>query len=105
MKTGYIAQINLTDSITDCWLHLINNGITITGDSVFVEWQGTGPKNNHNEEFTCTLDNKTLKDCEFQNSNNALLNTVVCKAIVLSVHNYTVDLVVSQVHGLYMEQY
>ena len=44
-----------TDSISDCWLHLIHNGITITGDSVFVEWQGTGPNNEQNKKFVCTL--------------------------------------------------
>ncbi|XP_064398055.1 uncharacterized protein LOC135344730 isoform X3 [Halichondria panicea] len=51
------------DSISNCWLHLINNGITITGDSVFVEWQGTGPNNEQNKKFVCTLDNQIPISC------------------------------------------
>ena len=32
-----------TGTIDDCWVHLINDGITVNEDSVTIEWQGTGP--------------------------------------------------------------
>ena len=50
----------VSDTITDCASHLINDGVTVTGDSVRVEWQGTGPSAaNQNTEFTCDLDGQS----------------------------------------------
>ena len=50
------------DTIMDCWVHLINNGITIRGNSVTVEWQGTGA--GESTTFTCQLDNRPAETCE-----------------------------------------
>jgi len=54
-----------SDSITDCWVHLINDGITITGDTVAVQWQATGPSaDNRATIFRCTLDGRA-RECRF----------------------------------------
>ena len=41
----------LSDTTSDCWLHLINDGVTVMGDTVSVQWQGTGPY----EIFRCRI--------------------------------------------------
>jgi len=42
-----------------CAAHLINDGVTVDGDTVTVEWQGTGPSQaNQNTQFFCVLDGK-----------------------------------------------
>ena len=49
-----------SDTVTDCASHLINDGVTVTGDTVRVEWQGTGPSAaNQITEFICVLDGKS----------------------------------------------
>ena len=46
----------LSDTITDCWLHPINDGLTVTGDTVRLQWQGTGPSaDNRATLFSCVL--------------------------------------------------
>lgn len=69
MSSDYWSNILLlhrismsADTIRDCWVHLINNGITIRGNSVTVEWQGTGA--GESTTFTCQLDNRSLETCE-----------------------------------------
>ena len=48
-----------------CSLHLINDGVTVTGDTVTVEWQETGPTAaNWNTEFNCRLGNEGFQSCE-----------------------------------------
>ena len=48
-----------------CYLHLINDGVTVTGDTVTVEWQGTGPTAaNRITEFDCRLNNEGFQSCE-----------------------------------------
>ena len=48
-----------------CAAHLINDGVTVDGDTVTVEWQGTGPSQaNQNTQFNCRLDNGTSESCE-----------------------------------------
>ena len=37
------AILSLTDTIASCWVHLINNGTTLRGDTLTIEWEGTGP--------------------------------------------------------------
>ena len=49
-----------------CYLHLINDGVTVTGDTVTVEWQGTGPTAaNRITEFDCRLGNGGFLSCEW----------------------------------------
>ena len=49
-----------------CYLHLINDGVTVTGDTVTVEWQGTGPTAaNRITEFDCRLNNEGFQSCEW----------------------------------------
>lgn len=59
-----------------CWSHLINDGITVTGDSVLVEWQGTGPSEGPRiTQFTCSLDNQPAEICEHTDDNNEVKPT------------------------------
>ena len=57
---GHLCKLSfacVSDTITDCASHLINDGVTVTGDTVRVEWQGTGPSaTNQITEFNCVLD-------------------------------------------------
>ena len=80
MKPGvYMLKVTATNTLTGetsivesfieissdpdfCGLHLINSGITVTGDSIHVELAGV-PK--HIKTFRCKLDNKPGFDCEF----------------------------------------
>ena len=49
-----------------CYLHLINDGVTVIGDTVTVEWQGTGPTAaNRITEFDCRLGNGGFQSCEW----------------------------------------
>jgi hypothetical protein len=49
---------------SQCSAHLINDGVTVTGDTVFVEWQGTGPSEaNQNSDFICRLDSGQFNIC------------------------------------------
>ena len=47
-----------------CSAHLINDGVTVVGNSVTVEWQGTGPsQSNRNTQFNCILDSEPRQCC------------------------------------------
>ena len=53
-----------TDQVV-CSLHLINDGVTVEGNTVVVEWQGTGPTEaNRITSFDCTLNNEATESCE-----------------------------------------
>ena len=48
-----------------CSAHLINDGVTVVGNSVTVEWQGTGPsQSNRNTQFNCILHSETRQSCK-----------------------------------------
>lgn len=51
-----------SDTIRDCWLHLISEGITVGENSVRVEWQGTGAGDT--TTFTCRLDGAPAVTCK-----------------------------------------
>ena len=56
----YIPQVQL-----DCWAHLINQGVVVSGKSATVEWQGTGPSaDNRVQKFQCSLDGGTKHFCK-----------------------------------------
>ena len=44
-----------------CTVHLINNGVTVSGNSATVEFDSTGPSN----AFLCSLDFAALIPCEY----------------------------------------
>ena len=49
-----------------CSAHLINDGVTVEGRNVIVEWQGTGPSaKNRVDSFRCILDGGVAESCEF----------------------------------------
>ena len=57
------------DKIRACWVHLINDGITVTEDNVTIEWQGTGRGANVTPPlpFQCKLRHVTsFHDCMCQ---------------------------------------
>ena len=54
--------IEISNDPDFCGLHLINSGLTVTGNSIHVEFAGV-PK--HINTFRCKLDNKPGFDCEF----------------------------------------
>ena len=47
-----------------CSLHLINDGVTVDGSTVGVEWQGTGPSH-VNVPFFCVLDGGNRQECKY----------------------------------------
>ena len=50
---------------TQCSAHLINDGVTVSGDAVNVEWQGTGPSEfDQITDFTCGLDGGSFNPCK-----------------------------------------
>ena len=50
--------------MTVAWAHLINQGVVVSGNSVTVEWQGTGPDpNNRVQSFQCSLDGGARSFC------------------------------------------
>ena len=50
--------------MTVAWAHLINQGVVVSGNSVTVEWQGTGPDpNNIVQSFQCSLDGGACSFC------------------------------------------
>ena len=54
-----------SDTITDCWAHLINDGVVVSGSSARVEWQGTGPSaDNRVQNFECSLSGGTRSSCK-----------------------------------------
>ena len=52
-----------------CTTHLINRGVTVTGDTATVDFTGTGPA----ETFRCRLDTEPAFACKFSN-----LHTCTC---------------------------
>ena len=57
--------ISITDNITDCWAHLINRGVLVSGRSATVEWQATGPTaDNRVQNFQCSLNGGTRRSCK-----------------------------------------
>lgn len=57
-----------TGTIVSCWVHLVNDGITVNEESVTIEWHGTGPAANVNPPlpFQCRLDGDTIfQPCMF----------------------------------------
>ena len=53
-------------SINDCGAHLINQGVSVSGNSATVEWQGTGPDpDNRVQDFQCSLDGGASSSCKF----------------------------------------
>ena len=46
-----------------CTTHLINRGVTVTGDTATVDFTGTGPA----ETFRCRLDTEPAFACKFSN--------------------------------------
>ena len=55
----------LSEHARDCSAHLINDGVTVVGDRVTVEWQGTGPsQTNRNTQFNCLFDSEPRQSCK-----------------------------------------
>ena len=54
--------IEISDDPDFCGLHLINSGLTVTGNSIHVEFAGVPT---HIDTFRCKLDNNPGFDCEF----------------------------------------
>ena len=54
-------------TITTCSVHLINDGITVHGSSIVVEWEGTGALNYKSGTFkyVCRVDNEEPSQCMF----------------------------------------
>ena len=52
----------ISDHPDFCGLHLINDGLTVTGTSIHVEFAGVPT---HIDTFRCKLDSKPGFDCEF----------------------------------------
>ena len=65
--TGEASSVERFFEISDhpdfCGLHLINSGLTVTGNSIHVEFTGLPT---HIDTFRCKLDNKPGFDCEFK---------------------------------------
>ena len=60
-----IIVIFLSEHARNCSAHLINDGVTVVGNSVTVEWQGTGPsQTNRNTQFNCLLDSEPRQSCK-----------------------------------------
>ena len=64
-KSGETAKVErffeLNGHPDFCGLHLINDGLTVTGNSIHVQFAGVPSKI---ETFRCKLDNKPGFDCE-----------------------------------------
>lgn len=54
-------QFELSESPSFCGVHLINDGLTVTGDSVSVEFKGVPAAK---LPYRCKLDNQKGFDCE-----------------------------------------
>lgn len=66
-ETGEAFTVERFFEISDdpdfCGLHLINSGLTVTGNSIHVEFAGVP---SHIDTFRCKLDYKRGFDCEFK---------------------------------------
>ena len=50
---------------SQCASHLINDGVTVSGDMVTVQWQGTGPSEQDQiTQFTCIFDGAPEEPCK-----------------------------------------
>ena len=48
-----------------CSAHLINDGVSIEGNNVIIEFEGTGPNEvTQVSEFTCRLDSEPQVSCK-----------------------------------------
>lgn len=66
-----ISGIIFNTETKTCWLHPINDGVTVSGNSVTIEWQAIGPSpDNRADMFRCRLDRdqSSTVDCEYSNS-------------------------------------
>ena len=60
-------SVTATGTIVTCSAHLINNGLTLRGDTITIEWQGTGPGANVNPplSFLCKISGiNYFEECE-----------------------------------------
>ena len=57
-------RFEITNDTQRCTLHLINDGITVTGDSATVEFTGRGPI----EEYYCRTNRDDYYLCEYASS-------------------------------------
>ena len=56
------SRFEITDDPERCTLHLINDGVTVTGDSATVEFTGRGPI----DGYYCSLDRMELFKCKLK---------------------------------------
>ena len=54
------VRFEVTDDLERCTLHLINEGVSVRGDSARVEFAGRGPANG----YLCYLDKTQLYQCK-----------------------------------------
>ena len=56
-----------TATLTTCWVYLINDGISVYENSIFVEWSGTGALNYRSDTFSylCRIDIEAQQPCMF----------------------------------------
>ena len=54
-------RFEVTNDTERCTLHLINDGVTVAGDSATVEFSGRGPVRG----FRCQLDKMEYDECKF----------------------------------------
>ena len=54
-------RFEVTTDAERCTLHLINDGVTVTGDSARVEFTGRGPV----KDYRCQLDKMEFYECKF----------------------------------------
>ena len=54
-------RFEVTTDAERCTLHLINDGVTVTGDSATVEFTGRGPV----KDYHCQLDMMEFYECKF----------------------------------------
>ena len=73
-------SFEITSDPTFCTIHLINGGVTVSGDIATVEFTGTGPA----ETFRCKLDTERAFACKLKLTLDVLLCTQLC--VVLKDH-------------------
>ena len=58
---------SFSDTITTCWLYLINDGITVHERSITVEWEGTGAVNYMPSllKYECQVDHHDYQPCMY----------------------------------------
>lgn len=69
------STFSFSDTITTCWLYLINDGITVHERSITVEWEGTGAVNYMPSlfKYECQVDFHDYQPCMHIYTNCSLL--------------------------------